>query len=112
MAEATRPHGDAVGEFAARVERADVEAVERLLRFGSVANGTHRPDSDVDVLAIVDDDADATAVEERLRDVAYDGTLERGPAFSIHAVGESTVAERADHPFFRSVFGEGQPIDC
>lgn len=110
MAEATLPHGDAVDAFVDRVEAADIEAIERLLLFGSVARAAHGPDSDIDVLAIVDDEEDAPDVEERLRDLAYDVMLARGPAFSIHAVSESTAERRADHPFFRSVFDEGRPI--
>ncbi|QLH84833.1 nucleotidyltransferase domain-containing protein [Halosimplex pelagicum] len=110
MAESTLPHRDAVDAFVDRVEEWGPSAVARLYLFGSVARGGHRSDSDVDVFAVLRDDADASAVEERLRDVAYDVMLERDVAFSIHAMSESTVAERSDHPFVRSVLDEGTRI--
>ncbi|WP_123538615.1 nucleotidyltransferase domain-containing protein [Halosimplex salinum] len=110
MAESTLPHREAVDAFVERVEDGDFDAIQRLYLFGSVARGTQRPDSDVDIFAVLDDGADVSAVEERLRDLAYDVMLEGGPAFSIHAVTESTVEARADHPFFRTALDEGRPI--
>lgn len=110
MAESALPHPDAVDVFVDRVEAADPDAVERLYLFGSVARGTQRPDSDIDIFAVLDDEADISATEERLRDIAYDVTLSGGPAFSIHAAPESTVEERTNHPFFRRVLDEGRPI--
>ena len=137
MAESTLPHRDAVDAFVDRVETESLDAVQRLYLFGSVAHGVHRPDSDVDIFVVVDDRADVSAVEEQLRDVAYDVMLERGATFSIHAVSdtagcksvtnfaapgrrissrsysrqyESTLERRGDHPFFRTVLDEGEQI--
>ncbi|WP_436931545.1 nucleotidyltransferase domain-containing protein [Halosimplex halobium] len=110
MAESTLPHRDAVDVFTERVEDGDFDPVRRLYLFGSVARGGHRADSDVDVLAVLDDDADVSAVEERLRDVAYDVMLDRDVPFSVHAVTEPTLADRSDHPFFRRVLDEGTPV--
>jgi predicted nucleotidyltransferase len=110
MAGSTLPHRDAVDAFTERVEDGDFAPVRRLYLFGSVARGGHRADSDVDVLAVLDDDADVSAVEERLRDVAYDVMLGQNVVFSIHAVSESTLAARSDHPFFRRVLDEGTPV--
>lgn len=109
MAESTLPHRDAVDAFVDRVDGADIPSVDRLFLFGSVARATHTPDSDIDVLAVLEDSADAERIEERLRDVAYDVMLERGTVFSIHAVTESTLRER-DHPFFRTILEEGRLI--
>ncbi|MFB6140403.1 MAG: nucleotidyltransferase domain-containing protein [Halosimplex sp.] len=78
MSESTLPHRDAVEAFVDRVEGGEFDAVRRLYLFGSVARGVHRSDSDVDVFAVLADDADVSAVEEQLRDVAYDVMLERG----------------------------------
>lgn len=103
-------HAAAVDAFVDRVEAADVPALDRLVLFGSVARGDHRADSDVDVLAILDDVADPSAVEERLRDIAYDVMLDRGVAISVHAVTTSRLAARDDHPFFETVMSEGRPI--
>lgn len=103
-------YDEAIDAFVGRVEAANMASLQRLVLFGSVARGTHDADSDVDVLAIVDDSADVGAVEERLRDIAYDVMLDHGPAFSIHAVTAETLEDRSTHPFFRSVLADGHAI--
>lgn len=100
----------AVDAFVERVEAADVPSVDRLVLFGSVARGDHRADSDVDLLAVLHDTDDPSAVEETLRDIAFDVMLERGVAISVHAVTTSRLDARADHPFFETVLSEGRPI--
>lgn len=109
MDETKTGHEDAVETFRSRVAAADVP-VQKLILFGSVARTTHTPESDVDVLAVLDDDVDVSVVEEQLRDIAYDVMLEHGTVFSIHAVTESTLEGRENHPFFRNVLAEGEPI--
>lgn len=104
------PHEAAVEDFVDRVANADIEGVERLILFGSVAKTTHTPESDVDVLAVVDNAADVHTVEESLRDIAYDTMLDHGVVFSIHAVTKATFEQRADHPFFQTVSNEGTSI--
>lgn len=104
------PHEDAVPAFVERVEDAGVPEVQRLVLFGSVARDTHDADSDIDILAVIDDDADERAIEDRLRDIAYDVTLEHGAVFSIHGVSESTLDDRSDHPFFSRVASDGAAI--
>lgn len=104
------PHEAAVTDFVERVEAADIDGLSQLILFGSVARRSYTADSDVDVLAIVDTAADEHAIEETLRDLAYDTMLERGVVFSIHAVTESTYERRSDHPFFETVTAEGHSI--
>lgn len=110
MASTALPHEDAVAAFVDRVEATGFPEVRRLVLFGSVARATHASDSDVDVLAVLADGADEAAVEERLRDVAYEVMLEYGAAFSIHGVTESTLERRSDHPFFERALADGEPI--
>lgn len=110
MASATLPHEAAVSVFVERVTAADIVGLSRLVLFGSVADGTHRPDSDVDVLAVVEDDTATSVVEDRLRALAYDVMLEQGAAFSIHGVSESQLDARSTHPFFKHVLDEGETI--
>ena len=110
MASTAFPHEDALDAFVEQVEAAGIPEVRRLVLFGSVARGTHRGDSDVDVLAVLVENADEAAVEERLRDLAYDVMLEHGAAISIHGVTESTLSSRSDHPFFRRALADGEPI--
>lgn len=104
------PHDRAVESFVDRVEAADLYGLRRLILFGSVARSTHGDGSDIDVLAVLNDEADEMAVEERLRDIAYDVMLERGTVFSIHGVTESTLERRADHPFFKRALADGERI--
>lgn len=83
-------------------------AVGRLVLLGSVARGDARSDSDVDVLALLDEAANPCAVEEELRDIAFDVMLEEGVAISIHAVTAPRLDAREDH--FATVLAEGRPI--
>lgn len=110
MTESTKSHEAALDDFVERVEAGNLPSVRQLFVFGSVARGTHSADSDVDVLAILDADADVTEMEERLRDLAYDVMLDHGTVFSIHGVTQSTLDSRSDHPFFQRVEAEGRPI--
>lgn len=103
-------HERALDDFVERVETANLPSVRRLLVFGSVARGTHSVDSDIDVLAVLEEGADVPAVEETLRDVAYDVMLDHGTVFSIHGVTEDRLDGRSDHPFFQRVTAEGRPI--
>lgn len=57
---------DLHSEIAARLQRAVPELLDVLL-FGSRARGDHRPDSDVDLVLILPDAADATEVLLRAR---------------------------------------------
>ena len=110
MGDTALPHRAAVDAFVDSVESAAVPSLRRLVLFGSVARATHEPDSDVDVLAILDESADVGDVEDELRGLAYEVALEHDVVFSIHAVTESTMAERGDHPFFENVLAEGRPV--
>lgn len=103
-------HEDAVDAFTNRLETAAPHGVDKVIVFGSVARGTHGTDSDIDVLAVIDDSAAVLEVEEELRDIAFDLMLEFGTVFSIHAVTESTLDDRSGHPFFQNVLPDGQSI--
>lgn len=109
MDDSTDDHRAAVEAFVRRVEAADDLPVERLVLFGSVARGAHGRESDVDILAVVDD-ADEGTTAERLRDIAYDTMLEYGTAISVQTTSTSTLDRRRTHPFFRRVLGEGHQV--
>ena len=110
MATTKLPHDDSLEAFVERVRAADITQLQQLVVFGSVARETHSDESDIDILAVIDDEADRTAVEERLRDIAYDVMLEEGAVFSIHGVDDSTLTSRSDHPFFRRALSDGESI--
>lgn len=106
----TLPHEAALADLAERVRAADPADVQRVVVFGSVARADHDSTSDLDLLVVVAETADRAAVEERIRDLAYDVMLEHGVAISIHGVSETTLAQRGDHPFFARVREEGETI--
>lgn len=110
MSEVSLPHEDAVTDFVDRVRSAELDDVERLVLFGSVARARHTSNSDIDILAVLASGTDERALEERLRDLAYDTMLEYGTAVSVHAVTEDTLDERGNHPFFSTVLDHGRAI--
>lgn len=99
MATSALPHESAVEDFAERIDVGDFPSVQRLVLFGSVARATHVSESDIDVLAVLDDGTDLSSVKERFRDRAYDVMLEYGTPVSIHAVPRADLERRSDHPF-------------
>ena len=104
-------HEAAATAFARRVRDEDLPGLEALVLFGSTVRGEASGlDSDVDFLAVVTDEADRRAVEERLRDAAYDVMLEFGPVVEVHVLSRSEVDRYREqgHPFVRRVFGEGE----
>jgi predicted nucleotidyltransferase len=103
-------HRAAASAFARRVDRdPDLDAVEELYLFGSTARDEAEGlASDVDFLAVVADDADRSAVADRLRAVAYDVTLEFGPVVEVHVLSRTAFDGRRDHPFVRRVREEGR----
>lgn len=109
MSDPPAEHGRAVAALQRRLRNAGLPGVERVVLFGSVARNEHGADSDVDVLAILDDD-DPEDAAERVRDVAYDAMLETGTAISVQAVRADRFADRADHPFFGRVRAEGTTV--
>lgn len=111
MAESRRSsHWRAADAFAAdAVERFGDELVEVRI-FGSVVRDEADGDSDVDLLVVLRDDADAAAVEDELRAIAYDVELERAVPVSLVVKTESELATGLDRPFLRRVRREGEVL--
>jgi predicted nucleotidyltransferase len=102
-------HTSAAMAFVRRVSERDVRPLESLILFGSTArNEATGLESDIDFLAIVSDDADKRAVEDELRDIAYDVMLEHGPVVEVHVLSHSTFDQRRDDPFIRRVVRDGE----
>jgi tRNA nucleotidyltransferase (CCA-adding enzyme) len=106
--ESDDPHKSAADAFAHRVEIQHFDGLEELILFGSTARGdASSRSSDVDFLAVVTDDADRDAIEEALRDVAYDVMLEFGPVVEVYVFTRSEFDDRRAHPFLRRASREG-----
>lgn len=103
-------HREAAMAFSGRVREHLDEVIDALYLFGSVADGTVTADSDVDVLAVVSEDADYAAVDDRLLDIAYDVQLDYGVRVEVHAIRAEEFAKRKERrdPFVRTVIEEGE----
>lgn len=105
-------HREAARDFFERVRNRLEPAVAALYLFGSVARNDESETSDVDVLAVIADDADYAAVDDRLLSVAFDVQLEHGVPVEVHSLRESEFEDRKSRgePFVTSVLEEGESI--
>ncbi len=97
-------------EALAEIKRALVERIGpdfRLILFGSRARGDAEPDSDVDLMAILPDEAYTVPMRETVRNTVYNFALEYDYVFSVIVVSESIAAERAGFMVFGAVEREG-----
>ena len=85
-------------------------AVVRMLVYGSKARGESHPDSDVDVLLIVKNDADS--LKRTLRDTGYELAATSDAVPSILAYTEDEWQERAGkgYPFQKAVERDGVSV--
>jgi predicted nucleotidyltransferase len=84
----------ALTEFVARLRRAlEVNLVDVRL-FGSEARGDATPESDIDVLVVVQPDEARIALEDRIIDLAFDVNVEFGVYISPRVVTPGIL----DHP--------------
>lgn len=106
----TKPHREAATVFFEGVRDRLDTAIDALYLFGSVARANAMADSDVDVLAVVSDDADYATVDDQLLDIAYDVQLEYGVRVEVHSIRASEFAARKERgdPFIRTVLQEGE----
>lgn len=101
-------HRTVAEDYFDRVRERLGEAVEALHLFGSVAREAETPDSDVDVLAVVADEADFTAVDDVLLELAYEVQLDHEVRVEVHAIRSGEFASRRDRgdPFVTGVLAE------
>jgi len=110
-ASVTTDHERAAEAFVSRATARFEDTLEEVVVFGSVARGESDDlSSDVDVLVVIADDADSTALLDDIREIAYDVMLEYGPVVELHAVSQDefqTLRDR-DNPFVRNAIAEGR----
>ncbi|MFB6095348.1 MAG: nucleotidyltransferase domain-containing protein, partial [Halodesulfurarchaeum sp.] len=102
-------HQQAAQEFFERVHDRLGSAVEKMYLFGSVAADTETTESDVDVLAVIADDASVSGVDDELLQIAYEVQLAFGVRLEVHSLSSAEFRSRkADgDPFVRTVIEEG-----
>ena len=87
----------ATGEFVRRLRRDLPANVVDLRLFGSEARGQASPESDIDVLVVVQPDAERVALETRIVDIAFDVNLE----FNVFISPSVVTPAILDHPVWR-----------
>lgn len=97
-------HRDAFEEFAERAQDELGESLEKLILYGSVARGEEHDESDVDVLAVVEDSSDREVLEE----LAFDVSVEHG-VFMVPLIKTSDeFRDKKDGIFLREVQDTGE----
>ena len=83
-----------------------------LRLFGSEARGEARPDSDLDVLVVVQPDAERSALEDRVIDIAFDVNLEFGLYISPRVVTRGILDDPVwrETLFLKNVVRESIPL--
>jgi predicted nucleotidyltransferase len=97
----------AVESFLQAVRRAVGSEVLEIRLFGSKAQGTDRPESDIDVFVVVR--RRTPALVDRIIDLAFDANLAHDVYISPRIVGESVLCDPlwSASPFLRDVVREG-----
>ena len=102
----------AVNEFVRRLRHDLPDNILDLRLFGSEARGDAAPDSDIDVLVVVQPEHERPALETRVVDIAFDVNLE----FNVFISPSVTTPAILNHPvwretpFIETVLREGIPL--
>ena len=99
----------ATGEFVRRLRRDLPANIVDLRLFGSEARGQASPESDIDVLVVVQPDAERVALETRIVDIAFDVNLEFNVFISPSVVTPAILNHPVwrESPFIETVLREG-----
>ena len=95
-------------EFARRVRSRLGEACREIILFGSRARGTARPESDYDVMIIVDRASDV--LHRMVQDTAFETALELDCVFSPVVFDSQMYEQDRYEPLFVNVRREGIAI--
>ena len=102
----------AVNEFVRCLRRDLPDNILDLRLFGSEARGDATPESDIDVLVVVQPEHERAALETRVVDIAFDVNLE----FNVFISPSVTTPAILNHPvwretpFIQTVLREGVPL--
>lgn len=83
----------------------------KIYLYGSRARGTAKPDSDWDILILINSDRVTTEIEKDISDSLYDLELEKGEVISpmIYTMNEWRTKYKVT-PFYHNIMREGQLI--
>ena len=88
------------------------EHVLDIRLYGSEARGDGTPESDIDVLVVVQPDAERSALETRIVDIAFDVNLQFDVFISPFVVTPEILNHPVwrETPFIETVLREGVPL--
>jgi predicted nucleotidyltransferase len=103
------PHRQkALDEFVKRAIHAYGDRIQSITLFGSVAKGTARADSDIDLLVVVD--KEDFRLRRELISLAFDILLEMGEDISVKVLSSEDFEARKSFSFLHNVLSEGVKI--
>ena len=102
----------ALDRFAAQARQVLGSKLLELRLFGSEARGEAGPDSDLDVLVVVQPDTERAALEDRVIDIAFDVNLEFGLYISPRVVTRGILNDPvwSETPFLKNIVRESIPL--
>ena len=102
----------ALDRFAAHARQVLGPKLLELRLFGSEARGEAGPDSDLDVLVVVQPDTERVTLEDRIIDIAFDVNLEFGLYISPRVVTRGILNDPVwrETPFLKNVVRESIPL--
>ena len=86
------------------------KSLDRVVVFGSVARGSAKPESDIDVMIILDDELTKIDwdTENTIIDIAYPIELEDDVVFDLKVMGKHDIQGKYRYmPFVEHVMNEG-----
>jgi predicted nucleotidyltransferase len=102
----------ALADFVKRLRHNLSTNVVDVRLFGSEARGEATPESDIDVLVVVQPEGERAALEDRAIDIAFDVNVEFGVYISPRVVTPGILNDPVwrETPFIRNVAGESIPL--
>jgi uncharacterized protein len=102
----------ALTEFVKRLRAHLASHLVDVRLFGSEARGNATPESDIDVLVIVQPESQRAALEDRAIDIAFDVNLEFGLYISPRVMTPGILNDPVwrETPFIRNVAAESTPL--
>lgn len=106
-------HQSSINKVARLLRQHFGDKLDRMLVFGSVARGTDRPDSDIDILVVLNSPEDAIGwqAERHVRELVYPVELEDDVVLDLKVMAKGDLAGLRGHtPFMEQVRAQGVAI--
>jgi len=95
-------------EFVEKAIKAHGDRIRSITLFGSVARGTARHDSDIDLLVVIDEED--FRLRRKLIGLAFDILLDTGENISVEVLSSKDFETRKSFSFLHNVLSEGVKI--